>query len=220
MDARDVSHPFVIPTLMCFVSGRTLGWKELTECTYRRIRGSLPFDNAANVSSKFWDSFDHASLEHHTRIESEVSPPKLIVVVTSSLIRWEVLRWEVRGPVPPRTRWCYISRLHLMSCLPSVTQYCCYNPPGILSAILPYDIAKVPNVDVRDTAKQIVAIIKTGHIICPPMWVYHSNFEGLTMCSVITFRQTFFLCYLPVDEHTIKQLYTLLYTMTRLVWCV
>ena len=39
------------------------------------------------------------------------------------------------------------------------------------------------------------------------------------MCSVITFRQTF-LCFLPVDEHTIKQLYTLLYTMTRLVWCV
>ena len=192
MDARDVSHPFVIPTLMCFVSGRTLGWKELTECTYRRIRGSLPFDNAANVSSKFWDSFDHASLEHHTRIESEVSPPKLIVVVTSSLIRWEVLKWEVRGPVPPRTRWCYISRLHLMSCLPSVTQYCCYNTPGILSTILPYDIAKIPNVDVRDTAKQIVAIIKTGHIICPPaMWVYHSNFEGLTMCSVTTFRQTF-----------------------------
>ena len=180
---------------LCFVTGRTQGWKELTECTYRRIRGSLPFDNAANDCSSFQDSFDHASLEYHTRIESEVSPPKLIVVVFSSLIwwevlRWEVLRWEVRGPVPPRTRWCYISRLHLMSCLPSVTQYCCYYPPGILWTILPYCIAKVPNMDVRDTTEQIVAVIKTGHIICPPMWVNHSNFEGLTKCSVTTFRQT------------------------------
>jgi hypothetical protein len=34
--------------------------------------------------------------------------------------------------------------------------------------ILPHGIAKVPNIDVHDTMEQIVAVTKTGHIICPP----------------------------------------------------
>ena len=67
---------------------------------------------------------------------------------------------------------------------------------------MPYDIAKIPNMDVRDTAEQIVAIIKTAKLSvllceCTIQILKDSQSALLPLLGRL-------VSHLPVDEHTNK----------------
>ncbi len=61
---------------------------------------------------------------------------------------------------------------------------------------------EVPNLDVRDTAEQYIAIIKTGHIICPLCECTIQILKDSQSALLPLLGRLF--SHLPVDEHTNK----------------
>jgi hypothetical protein len=112
-DIWDVSDPsFVIPT---HIESQWLIIEQKgnrRDCIYCRIGKAYPLPVLC-MATKFYQLCLH-SRSH--KLEQAKSLIDLQWCFTCHK-NWQA----VQGPVPLWTRWCYISRLHLMKCSPSVT---------------------------------------------------------------------------------------------------